>query len=85
VIGAAVKVMRIATGEETEELGRAKSAAAELGTRGGRAELALKASKTTKLLTGAQGVEALKKAEAEDVVALIDVRSVKITRDTLVG
>jgi hypothetical protein len=39
VIGNAVKVMRIATGEETEELesDRAKSAAAELGSRGGRA------------------------------------------------
>jgi hypothetical protein len=37
VIGNAVKVMRIATGEETEELDseRAKSAAAELGSRGG--------------------------------------------------
>ena len=31
VIGNAVKVMRIATGEETEELDSAKSAAAELG------------------------------------------------------
>lgn len=37
VIGAAVKVMRIATGEEEEELDRAKSAAAELGARGGKA------------------------------------------------
>lgn len=38
VIGAAVKVMRIATGEETEELDeRTKSAAAELGARGGNA------------------------------------------------
>ena len=37
VIGNAVKVMRIATGEETEEAGRAKTAAAELGARGGRA------------------------------------------------
>jgi hypothetical protein len=37
VIGNAVKVMRIATGEEEEELDRAKSAAAELGARGGRA------------------------------------------------
>jgi hypothetical protein len=37
VIGAAVKVMRIATGEEEEELDRAKSAAAELGSRGGKA------------------------------------------------
>src|SRR5712691_3445175 len=42
VIGAAVKVMRIATGEETEELeaNRAKSAAAELGRRGGKARAA---------------------------------------------
>jgi hypothetical protein len=42
VIGAAVKVMRIATGEETEELetDRAKSAAAELGSRGGKARAA---------------------------------------------
>ena len=37
VIGNAVKVMRIATGEEEEELDRAKSAAVELGSRGGRA------------------------------------------------
>jgi hypothetical protein len=38
VIGNAVKLMRIATGEETEELpDSAKSAAAELGSRGGNA------------------------------------------------
>jgi hypothetical protein len=39
VIGNAVKVMRIATGEETDELetDRTKSAAAELGSRGGKA------------------------------------------------
>ena len=37
VIGAAVKVMRIATGEETEEIDLVKSAAAELGSRGGKA------------------------------------------------
>jgi hypothetical protein len=37
VIGAAVKVMRIATGEETEEVDSARSAAAELGSRGGKA------------------------------------------------
>jgi hypothetical protein len=39
VIGNAVKVMRIATGEETEELetDRARSAAAELGSLGGKA------------------------------------------------
>jgi hypothetical protein len=42
VIGNAVKVMRIATGEEAEELeiDRAKSAAAELGSRGGRGRAA---------------------------------------------
>jgi hypothetical protein len=40
VIGGAVKVMRIATGEEEEELDRAKSAAAELGARGGKARAA---------------------------------------------
>jgi hypothetical protein len=42
VIGNAVKVMRIATGEETEELGAdsAKNAAAELGSRGGKARAA---------------------------------------------
>jgi hypothetical protein len=42
VICNAVKVMRIATGEETEELetDRAKSAAAELGSRGGKARAA---------------------------------------------
>ncbi len=37
VIGNAVKVMRIATGEETEELDSVKSAAQELGSRGGAA------------------------------------------------
>lgn len=36
VIGNAVRVMRIATGEETEELDAVKSAAAELGSRGGK-------------------------------------------------
>jgi hypothetical protein len=42
VIGNAVKVMRIATGEEPEELetDSAKSAAAELGSRGGKARAA---------------------------------------------
>ena len=58
VIGNAVKVMRIATGEETEEPGtdQVKSPAAELGSRGGRerasrlsperrAEIARKAAK----------------------------------------
>ena len=42
MIGNAVKVMRIATGEEEEELetDRVKSAAAELGARGGKARAA---------------------------------------------
>ncbi|MGA8760311.1 MAG: hypothetical protein WB611_29120 [Stellaceae bacterium] len=41
VIGNAVKVMRIATGDEAEELSdSAKSAAAELGSRGGKARAA---------------------------------------------
>jgi hypothetical protein len=40
VIGNAVKVMRIATGQETEELDSVKSAAAELGSRGGKARAA---------------------------------------------
>ena len=51
MIGNAVKVMRIATGDETEELetDRAKSAAAELGSRGGKAR--------AKKLTGEQRAE----------------------------
>jgi hypothetical protein len=41
VIGNAVKVMRIATGEETEDVSDStKSAAAELGSRGGKARAA---------------------------------------------
>jgi len=42
VIGNAVKVMRIAIGEETEalETDRTKNAAAELGSRGGKARAA---------------------------------------------
>lgn len=40
VIGNAVKVMRIATGDEDEELDPVKSAAAELGSRGGKARAA---------------------------------------------
>ena len=39
VIGAAVKVMRIATGQESEEIA-VKSAAAELGRKGGKARAA---------------------------------------------
>jgi hypothetical protein len=40
VIGNAVKVMRIATGEETEEMNSVRSAAADLGSRGGKARAA---------------------------------------------
>lgn len=40
VIGNAVRVMRIATGEETDETDSVKSAAAELGSRGGKARAA---------------------------------------------
>jgi hypothetical protein len=40
VIGNAVKVMQIGTGEETEEIDHMKSAAAELGSRGGKARAA---------------------------------------------
>ena len=45
VIGAAVKVMRIATGEEDDEADSAKSAAAELGSRGGKARAATLSAK----------------------------------------
>jgi hypothetical protein len=59
VIGNAVKVMRIATGEEAEELetDRAKSAAAELGRRGGRA-------RATKLTPAARAAIARNAAKA---------------------
>lgn len=40
VIGNAVKVMRIATGEEEDDTDSVKSAAAELGSRGGKARAA---------------------------------------------
>jgi hypothetical protein len=40
VIGTAVKVMRIATGEETDDRDLPESAAAELGRRGGKARAA---------------------------------------------
>lgn len=40
VVGMSGEVMRIATGEEEEELDRVKSAAAELGSRGGKARAA---------------------------------------------
>jgi hypothetical protein len=40
VVGAPVKVMRIATGEEEEVLEAFKNAAAELGSRGGKARAA---------------------------------------------
>ena len=40
VIGAAVKVMRIATGEEAEAPPKPKGAAAEMGVKGGKARAA---------------------------------------------
>jgi hypothetical protein len=40
VIGNAIKVMRISTGEETEKLDPVKSTAAELGSRGEKARAA---------------------------------------------
>ena len=40
VIGNAVRVMRIATGEEEDDIDPVKSAAAELGSRGGKARAA---------------------------------------------
>lgn len=40
VIGNAVRVMRIATGEEEDDIDSVKSAAAELGSRGGKARAA---------------------------------------------
>lgn len=58
VIGIAVKVMRIATGEEEEELpDSAKSAAQELGSRGGKARAAS--------MTPKQRSEIAKKAAAK--------------------
>jgi hypothetical protein len=57
-IGNAVKVMRIATGEEPEDLpDSAKSAAAELGARGGKARAAK--------MTAERRVEIARKAAAK--------------------
>jgi len=58
VIGNAVKVMRITTGEEPEDLpDSAKSAAAELGARGGKARAAK--------MTAERRVEIARKAAAK--------------------
>jgi hypothetical protein len=57
VIGNAVKVMRIATGEESEEPDLVKSAAAELGSRGGKARAAK--------MTPARRAEIARKAAAK--------------------
>jgi hypothetical protein len=54
VIGAAVKVMRIATGEETDEREATASAAAQLGKLGGKAR--------AKALTPEKRAEIAKKA-----------------------
>jgi hypothetical protein len=57
VIGAAVKVMRIATGEEADERDAAASAAAQLGRLGGAAR--------ARNLTAEQRAEIAKKAAAK--------------------
>ena len=64
VIGNAVKVMRIATGEETEELetDRAKSAAAELGSRGGKARAAKMSRERRAEIAGKASASRWKKA-----------------------
>lgn len=56
LIGAAVKVMRIATGEEQDEREAASSAAAQLGKLGGAAR--------ARKLTGTQRTEIARKAAA---------------------
>lgn len=48
VVGMSVKVMRIATGEEEGELDHLRSAAVELGARGGRARAKKIEPETTK-------------------------------------
>lgn len=57
VIGNAVRVMRIATGEEEEAPAKPKSAAAELGAKGGAAR--------AKKLTKEQRAEIARKAAAK--------------------
>lgn len=57
VIGAAVKVMRIATGEESETEAVPKSAAAEMGAKGGAAR--------AKKLTKEQRAEIARKGAAK--------------------
>jgi hypothetical protein len=57
VIGAAVKVMRIATGEEAEDQPKPKSAAAERGAKGGAAR--------AKKLTKEQRTEIARKGAAK--------------------
>lgn len=56
VIGNAVKVMRIAIGEEEDDIDSVKSAAAELGSRGGKAR--------AKSMTPARRSEIAKEAAA---------------------
>jgi hypothetical protein len=66
VIGMSVKVMRIATREEEEELNRAKRAAAELGSRGGKARAAK--------LSGRRKREIAKKPQRSDGLSSKQVR-----------
>jgi hypothetical protein len=57
VIGNAVRVMRIATGEEPDDIDSVKSAAAELGSRGGKTRAAG--------MTAARRAEIARKAAAK--------------------
>lgn len=57
VIGAAIRVARIATGEETEDQPKPKSAAAEMGAKGGAAR--------AKKLTKEQRTEIARKGAAK--------------------
>ena len=57
VVGNAVRVMRIATGEEEDDTDPVKSAAAELGSRGGNARAAT--------MTPARRAEIARKAAAK--------------------
>lgn len=57
VIGAAIRVARIATGEESEDQPKPKSAAAEMGAKGGKAR--------AKKLTKEQRAEIARKGAAK--------------------
>jgi hypothetical protein len=62
VIGAAIKVARIATGEDTEET-PTRSAAAELGSRGGKARAKTLTAKQRAEIASAAAVARWKKKD----------------------